>query len=1126
MSAPKSASSTYLTASLLQAALDATGDGILVRGCDGRLLWANAEAARQLGMTVEELLATPPDEIAARYEVFDAQGDPYPPDAFPGRRALDGDPAPRQVMLRFRLPGTEAQRWALVRGQQLVDPAGEVLGSVTVFRDVTARQETVADRDTIQERLEFLASLGPQLLATSLDARGVLELVADFVVPRLADYCSVREVRHDGTVTRVALRHADPAKADLIAALERYPPWTAGLIDERIREGAPYLAAELTHEVLESVAADARHLQLLEALDPASLVAVPVVVREATVGIIAAVASRAGRRFDRADVLLLQNLARRAGLAVDNARLFAQEQEAHAQAERARREQAFLLEASTLLSASLDFGESLERLADHVAGHLCDLCLIDLHDPVDRTIRRVAAVAADPADQPVADVLRERFAPDPAGDHPAVRAIRGGTAQFSDDVGEQFLSGTTRSDEHRRLLERLGFCSYLSVPLAARGRTLGALTLMATRRSGRRYGPADLALVEDLARRASLALDNARLHQETELQTMLLNSQSDAGIEGVLVVSPQGRIVSYNRQFAEMWSVPPDILEAGEAEGLLTVVLRQVARPDAFERRVRQLRTDRSVRARDELDLRDGRVFDRWTVPLFGADGIYRGRAWYFRDVTAFKLVQEERERLWRAERAARLEGDAARARLQLLLEASTLLARSLDVRATLTGLARLLVASEGHQWAHRCDIDVLGEGGVPERLASAGPGGSTDADPPPPGHPLCPGDGLPAHVIRTSAVCALAGAGWAGGSGGRLPYGSGESLSSFGIGAYLGVPLLARGKVIGAIGLARGLEGATPFGAEDIVLVQDLASRVALALDHARLFDAQRHIAVTLQASLLPPGLPEIPGVEAASRYRSAMTSSEVGGDFYDLYPVGDDAWAIVMGDISGKGVEAAALTALARYTVRAASREHRQPREVLALLNEAVLAEQPSGRFLTMAFGRLRRRDGGWRLTVACGGHPPPLLLRAGGQVEAAGRPGTLLGFVHHPDLPEKVTVLAPGDAVVFYTDGLTDVRGPGGTFGEERLRELLADCRGMHAEAIAARLEAEVLAFLSGEARDDLAVLVLRVSPGVSDAGSPSVPAALGTVGHQAHQPDDERHDGDQPQQVQREAQPKQQ
>ncbi|HEU5003967.1 MAG TPA: SpoIIE family protein phosphatase [Actinomycetota bacterium] len=1106
----------HLTVPHLEAVLDATGDGILVRGPDGRLLWGNAEAARQLGMTIEELQAAPVDELAARYEVFDAAGSPYPRHQFPGRRALSGDPGPLEVLLRFRFPGAGADRWALVRGQRLTGPAGEVLGSVTVFRDVTARQEAVTAQQAMEDRLEFLASLGPQLLATSLDARGVLELIADFVVPRLADYCSVREMRDDGTASRVALRHADPAKAAVLTALERYPPWTGALIADQIQAGLPYLAPELPRELLEKAAVDEEHLRLLEALDPGSLVAVPVRARDRTVGIIAALASRTSRPFDRADVLLIQDLARRAGLAIDNARLYAQEQRARAQAERARAEQAFLLEVSTLLAASLDFGVGLERLAGLVAGHLCDICVVDLQDLADGTIRRVAAVAAAPEDQPIADVLRERFAPDAGGNHPAVQAMRTGTAQFSGEVTEVFLAGATRDADHLRLVQEWGFCSYLSVPLAARGRMLGALTLMAARRSGRSYAAADLALVEDLARRAALALDNARLYQETELQAMLLDSQSDAAIEGVLVVSPGGRVVSHNRQFAEMWAAPRAILEAGDADALLRLVASQVANPIAFERQVRQLRTDRTVRSRDELDLRDGRVFDRWTVPLFGADGVHRGRAWYFRDVTAFKLVQEERARLWRAERAARLEGDASRAGLQFLLEASTLLAGSLDVHLALAGLADLVVTGHGRMWAHRCDIDLVGVGGVLERVASAGPSATYDGSPLPPGHPLCPTDGLPAHVIRTAAAVSLP---EADGSPARLPYGERETLAGYGIGAYVGVPLVARGQVIGAIGLARGLGEAGAYSAVDIALVQDLARRVALALDHAHLFDAQRHIAVTLQASLLPPALPEIPGVELASRYRSAIATSEVGGDFYDLYPAGAEAWAVVMGDISGKGVEAAALTAMARYTVRAASREHRQPREVLSLLNQAMLEEQSSGRFLTIAFGRLRRREGTWRLTVACGGHPPPLLLRANGTVETAGRPGTLLGFVPNPDLPEKVNALGPGDAVVFYTDGLTDVRGPGGTFGEERLRAALAECRGERAEVIAGRLETEVLAFLSGEARDDLALLVLRVSPDVrgalSGAGSPAVPAALGAVGHEADEPDGERDDGDDPQ-----------
>ena len=138
----------------------------------------------------------------------------------------------------------------------------------------------------------------------------------------------------------------------------------------------------------------------------------------------------------------------------------------------------------------------------------------------------------------------------------------------------------------------------------------------------------------------------------------------------------------------------------------------------------------------------------------------------------------------------------------------------------------------------------------------------------------------------------------------------------------------------------------------------------------------------------------------------------------------------------------------------------------------------ERPSSRFLTIALGRLRWRPSGLRLTVACGGHPPPLLLRGGGTVERAARPGTLIGFLPSPELPEKVNELKVGDVALFFTDGLTDVRGPSGTFGEERLVALLQQCEGLGAEEIASTLENAVVAFQAGEPRDDLAMLVLRV------------------------------------------------
>lgn len=1058
----------HLDPDLLERALDATGDGVLVRDTGGTLLWANEEATRQLGLSIDELRRLPADRIAERYEIFDAEGQPFTPQG-PGLRALmDSTSADHEILLRIRDRtrdpsddgardrATGEERWAEVRARQLRNPEGQVLGSVTAFRDVTEYQQARAAREVSDRRLRLLASLGPRLLATSLDAGGVLELMAELVVPAFADYCSVREVDADGSMRRVAVRHADPANAELVHRLEEFPPWSERLISASMLAGRTYLAAELDPELLADLAVSDEHRKLLDELGPRSLVAVPVIAKGQTVGTLAAVNAGSGRCFGPDDVVLFEDLARRAGLAIENALLFEKEHLARAQAERARSELGFLLEASTLLaSTSLDFSEALQRLSRLAASTLCDLCLIDLLDAAGESITRVAATTADPALQPLADQLRDHFAPLPSSDHPAARVMATGTAESSYDMEPEFLRATTRSVEHRRLVADLQFRSYICVPLAASGRILGALTLVATAASRRRYEESDLALAADLARRASLALDNARLFQEAELQKALLASQSEATIEGALVVSPDGRIVSYNRQLAEMWSVPAGVLESGDANRLLDWVSGQVVDPAAFRKRALQLQRERQISARDQIVLADGRVFDRWSSPLVGGDGANYGRAFYFRDVTDLKQVQQERVRLYEAERAAHLEAETSRARLQILLEATTILSVSMDPAAALSALGDLVV----RHLADACVIDLVGDPSAGSRIGRGRHVEALSA----PGNPLAP-DGVPARVVATGEPLLVPGEG------------DGEAFP--GVASYLGVPLVARGRILGCLSL---VSEERRYSHDDLVLAQELGRRAGIALDHVRLFDAQRHIAMTLQRSLLPPKLPAIPGIELAARYRPALEMAEVGGDFYDVFAVGGGAWALAMGDISGKGVEAAALTSLARYTVRAAAREHRQPREILSLLNDAVMAEGPEGRFLTVAFGRLRQQAGGFRLTTACGGHPLPLLLRADGTVEQAARPGTLIGFVETVHLPEKVTELAAGDLVVFYTDGLTDVRGPEGTFGEERLAAVLGGCQGLSADSTAARLEEEVLAFLHGEPRDDLAMLVLRVSEG---------------------------------------------
>jgi serine phosphatase RsbU (regulator of sigma subunit) len=237
--------------------------------------------------------------------------------------------------------------------------------------------------------------------------------------------------------------------------------------------------------------------------------------------------------------------------------------------------------------------------------------------------------------------------------------------------------------------------------------------------------------------------------------------------------------------------------------------------------------------------------------------------------------------------------------------------------------------------------------------------------------------------------------------------------------------------------------------------------------------------LATTLQRSLLPPSLPAVPGMEVAAAYHAAAhLDGEVGGDFYDLFETARDDWAIVLGDVMGKGADAAALTALTRYTLRAAAVGARRPRPVLATLNE-VLHRQDTDRFCTVTYARLRTGGGKMRMTLASGGHPPPILVARGGGVVPLHAPGPLIGPFEHWDGKERRVVLQPGDAVVFYSDGVTDARAAAGTLETEGLMRILEGTAGLSASEIVAAVE-RGLADYAGTATDDVAILAVRVKP----------------------------------------------
>ena len=241
------------------------------------------------------------------------------------------------------------------------------------------------------------------------------------------------------------------------------------------------------------------------------------------------------------------------------------------------------------------------------------------------------------------------------------------------------------------------------------------------------------------------------------------------------------------------------------------------------------------------------------------------------------------------------------------------------------------------------------------------------------------------------------------------------------------------------------------------------------------------RVLAQTLQASLIPPAPPEIPGVDVGAVYRPAGRGDEVGGDFYDVFQLVGGEWAVLLGDVQGKGPRAATITALARYTVRAAAIQSPQPSSVMGLLNAALL-RQGADRFCTMVYGRVTAAaDGPVRVRLACGGHALPLLVDRHGQVRTVGAPGDLLGVIEGASWEDAAVELVPGDALVLYTDGISEGRRDGEFYGDERVRELLARHCADGAQGIATALMDDVVAFQRGRPRDDMAVVVLKAPAG---------------------------------------------
>jgi len=848
-----------------------------------------------------------------------------------------------------------------------------------------------------------------------------------------------------------------------------------------------------------------------------SMMLAPLEVGERVIGVMH-VAMFTPHRFSDEDLQLLRVMADRAAVALENGRLYEAERQARAAAEAAQLRLAFLAEAGTVLAGSLRLDEALQRLAGLAVDFLTDICLIDLIDDHDG-VRRVVALHADQRKQALTDLLKERYAPDPNGSHPAISVTREGRSRFSPEMTDEFLRATCRDEEHFLITKELGFQSYMCVPLIAAGRALGAFTLISTD-PDRRYEPVDVALAEDLARRAGQAVENARLYaaaeqagesaQRAASRTLVLQTLTAALSEAV--TSEDVARVVIDRALPVVGAVAGSVVVRGADERTLEVLVAegypegalapwQTFALDARSPLAEATRTGKPVVVRSaaeweryppEARMRAAPYGERtWVaVPMVvegaavGAMGLaFPDPHGLGEDELAFMLALArqcgqalERTRLYEAEQRARRDAEVARRRLLFLSEASDVFSASLDSDIVLESLARLVVP----QLADWSIVDELGDGREIRQTAVSHvtPSMETLARelrnryPPDPDVPhvvwrvLTTGDSELAPEISDEELRARA--------KDDMHF---KLLTQLGIRSHIVVPLKARGRILGALSL---ISTSRRYGPDDLALAEELAARAALAVDNARLYQQQLHAASALQRSLLPPTLPKIPGMELASRYRAAGEATEVGGDFYDMFDAGNGSWAVVIGDVCGKGPEAAAVTGLARHTIRATAIHEDRPSAVLDQLNRAMLQQVPDGRFCTVCYARVRRADSGARVTVSSGGHPLPLVLRADGTVESVGRPGRLLGVFPETGLSDQVVDLHPGDSMILYTDGVTEQVRQGVPFGVERLEAAVRAAMGEDANGIVDAIERVVFESGRSEARDDVAIVVLRIPP----------------------------------------------
>jgi GAF domain-containing protein len=711
--------------------------------------------------------------------------------------------------------------------------------------------------------------------------------------------------------------------------------------------------------------------------------------------------------------------------------------------------------------------EMAQALCDLLVPRLVDMCVIDLIGGDGRIQRLAGALEGDP------DLLQEFLAraPSPAGVWgSAARAVLPASTQHVEVIDDSVRRELAHDEEDFALLQRLAVESAVIVPLAGRESPVGAL-ILGTRAPRAHINADDVQYAETLAGRVALALDNAVLSEElstTEQQLEVILGTVDAGIT---VRDTHGRMVYANQAAADLLKLPdPDAVKAFPPGRLME-------------------RFDVYSEAGDPVDLAQlpgSRVLSGEVSPP---------------PIVVRNVVRETGEERWLLNRATAVADTSGRTVMAVnLIDDVTETKRSEIAQRLLATAARELTESSDLERALQCIADAA----VPEMSDWAGvdlldPIGRictvaiAHRDPEKvrlgwhlrskwPVSPEDP-DGMPA-VIRTGEPQLIPDI-----TDEMLVLGARDPehltvLRAVGLNSTMIVPIPLGTSILGTLSFVSSTS--RRFDERDLDLARDLGRQVGVFISNAQLHAEQAHIAQTLQAGLIPASLPALEGWEVSSVYRAAGRANEVGGDFYDIVEF-QGGWAAIIGDVVGKGAEAAALTALARHTLAAIIESTGDVAYGLTVLNRRL--RQRRDDYNSMCTIAALQFTGEPEATVFSAGHPLPVLRRAG-EVELVGRTSPILGFVDDIELTGTRVRIDPGDQLVLYTDGVLDAAGALERFGEQRLLDTVRSLSGAAGSDPAELIREAIDRFLEGDQNDDIAIMSLTRTRVTASAPAGSV------------------------------------